>query len=542
MPVPFRNEVASPQQKNGVMLRQPVVLITEQLSAEGVAILRDGGAEVREAIGQSPAALTTLVSDANALIVRSKTTVDAKMLAAAPDLRVVARAGVGTDSIDVDAATRQGILVLNTPDASTIAVAEHTISLMLALCRHLNLASGRIAAGEWSSRGLAGSELAGKTLGIIGLGRIGAAVAKRALALEMQLVAFDAFVSEARAQTMGVTLVDLNELLARSDVITIHAPLTQQTRHLLGSREFAMMKPHSSIVNCSRGGLMDEDALLAALDSGHLAGAALDVIEDEPPTDSRTWKLLQHPRVVATPHLGAATREAQTRIATDLCRDVLAVLRGSPPAAAVNAPVAPAAIRPFVLLADVLGRAYPQLMRQSRLPSFSLMLEGELGSYDPDPFVAAFLAGLLAQITDRRISTANALAAAHEMGVAVEALASPCGRGFTGALALRAGDTVLAGTIVHGDRLRLVEIDGFEVEIAPHGHLLLTRHDDVPGIIGKVGTMLGDAGINVATMTVARDEHGHALMMLAVDREPAESDLQKLRTIAGMTTVSHLSL
>ncbi len=534
--------MAPPQQNNQVMLKQPIVLITEQLSAEGLAILRDGGAEVREAIGQSPAVLTSLVGEANALIVRSKTAVDATMLAAAPDLRVVARAGVGTDSIDVDAATRQGILVLNTPDASTIAVAEHTIALMLAQSRHLTVASGRIAAGEWSSRGLAGSELAGKTLGIIGLGRIGAAVAKRALALEMRLLACDAFVSEARAQAMGVTLVDFDELLARSDVITIHAPLTPQTRHLLGSREFAKMKAGASIINCSRGGLLDEDALLAALDSGHLASAALDVVENEPPAHSRTWNLLQHSGVVATPHMGAATREAQIRIATDLCRDVLAVLRGSPPAAAVNAPVAPAVIRPFVLLADVLGRAYPQLTRQSRVPSFSLTLEGELGAYDPTPCVAAFLAGLLAQVSDRRISTANALTAAHEMGVVVEALAAPCQRGFTGALTVRGGDLVLAGTIVHGDRPRLVEIDGFEIEIAPHGPLLLTRHDDVPGIIGKVGTMLGDSGINVATMTVARDDHGHALMMLAVDREPSEIDLQRLRTIAGMTSVSHLTL
>ena len=526
-------------------MKRPVVLVAESLAPEGVAVLRDGGVEIVDAAGGSREALLERVRTADGLIVRSKTKVDAALLDAAPSLRVVGRAGVGVDTIDVDAATRHGIVVLNTPDASTLATAEHTMAMMLASCRHIPSGTRRVADGEWTTKNLMGSELAGKTLGIVGLGRIGAAVATRAKSFGMTVLTHDAFVSEARAESLGAKLVPFDELLARADIVTLHAPLTPQTEKLMGAREFARMRPGCRLVNCARGGLVDERALLEALDSRKFAGAALDVVSDEPPPANHpVWKLLRHPKVVATPHLGGSTFEAQARIATDLCRDVVAVLRGQPPSSAVNAPVAAAAdVRPFVQLAYVLGKAFPQIGDEDRLPPLSLVLEGDLRTHDPRPFVAAFLVGLLGNATDRRVSPVNAHDVAREMGIAVEVLEAQCDRGFARAVSVRGGRTSLAGTVVHGERLRLVEVDGFEVDIVPQGHLMMTRHRDVPGIVGKAGTLLGEASINISNMQVARsDAGGEALMLLGVDRAVPADVLARLRDIGELKTVRNIEL
>ena len=524
--------------------KSPTVLVAEPLAAEGVAVLREGGVEVREAFDQPPATLRSLLSDVDALIVRSKTHVDAAMLEAAPSLRVVGRAGVGVDAIDVAAATQHGVVVLNTPDASTLATAEHTIAVMLALCRNISAGHARVLEKQWSAKGLIGTELAGKTLGIIGLGRIGAAVATRARSFGMTLLAHDTFVSEARAEALGARLTSLDDLLVRSDFVTLHAPLTSRTEGQIGAREIALMKSGARLINCARGGLLVEEALLEALEAGHLAGAALDVVRGEPPPpDSVVWRLLHHPKVLATPHLAGSTHEAQARIAADLCRDVLAVLRGQPPSGAVNAPVAPSAeTRPFVDLAYALGRAYAQLSHEPTLPRFSLTFEGELSDLDPRPFTAAFLVGLLHNVTDRRVSAVNAAHVAAEMGIAVETLAAPCERGFARALSVRGGATALAGTIVHGEQLRLVEVDGFEVDVVPKGPIIVTRHADVPGIVGKAGTILGEAAININTMNVARRDDGEALMMLGVDRAPDHEVLERLRSIGELHDARSIEL
>ena len=517
-------------------MKPPTVLVAEPLAAEGVDVLRQAGVEIREAFDQPRSTLKALLRDADALIVRSKTPVDAEMLDDAPSLRVVGRAGVGVDAIDVEAATRHGIVVVNTPDASTLATAEHTLAVILALCRNIGPGRERVLAGEWSTKGLVGVELAGKMLGIVGLGRIGTAVATRARAFGMTVLAHDTFVSEARAASAGARLVPLEELLANADIVTLHAPLTPQTCGMLGSCEFGQMKRGARVVNCARGGLIDEQALLAALEADHIAGAAIDVVREEPPPPGHpVWRLLRHPRVLATPHLAGSTREAQARIAADLCRDVLAVLGGRAPSAAVNAPVAALPeLRPFVELAGVLGAAYAQLSHERALPRFSLTLEGELAPHEARPFVASFLVGLLRNVTDRRVSPANAETVANDMGVSVEALGAPCERGFARAIALLGGTTSLAGTVVHDQQLRLVEIDGFEIDFAPGPHLVVTRHADVPGIVGKAGTILGNAGINISTMNVARRLDGQALMVLAVDRAPSESVMTSLRSIAGL--------
>ncbi len=434
--------------------------------------------------------------------------------------------------------------MLNTPDSSTLATAEHTLTLMLALCRHVSAGQKRIEEHRWSAAGLTGVELAGKTLGVVGLGRIGAAVAARGRAFGMTVLAHDAVLSEARAESLGVKLVSLDELLGNADFVTLHTPLTPQTQGLIGARELGLMKPGARIVNCARGGLIDEPALLAALESGHIAGAALDVVADEPPkADAPIWALLAHPHVVATPHLGGSTHEAQDRIAADLCRDVVAVLRGRPPSGAVNAPVkAPPEVRPFVELAYRLGAAFPQISREENLSRFDLVLEGDLAGYDGLPFSVSFLVGLLPHLTDERVSAVNALAIAHRMGITVETLGAPCERGFAKALAALGNRSSLAGTVVHGEQLRLVDIDGFEIDVVPQGHLLLTRHHDVPGIVGKVGTMLGAATINISTMQVARSEQGDAIMLLGIDRAPDAPLLKRLRAIKDVERVTAIEL
>ena len=521
---------------------KPIVVVAEPLAESGLAVLRSGGLEVREAADREQ--LEPLVARAHGLIVRSKTKVTGALLDAAPSLQVVGRAGVGVDTIDVDAATRAGIVVLNTPDASTLATAEHTMTLMLALCRHIGEGQKRVEQRDWNAQGLMGDELAGKTLGIVGLGRIGAAVAARARAFAMTILAHDAVVSEARAESLGVKLVSLGELLEQADFVTLHTPLTPQTHGLIGETELARMKRGARIINCARGGLIDERALLTALESGHVGGAALDVVADEPPKpDAAIWALLSHPRVVATPHLGGSTREAQDRIAADLCRDVVAVLRGRPPSGAVNAPVkAPPEVRPFVELAYRLGSALPQISDAENLSHFDLVLEGDLANYEGLAFAVSFLVGLLPHLTDERVSAVNALEIARRMGVMVETIGATCERGFAKALAIRGHQAALAGTVVHGEQLRLVDIDGFEIDVQPQGHLLLTRHHDVPGIVGKVGTLLGEARINISTMQVARNEQGDAIMLLGIDRAPDSSIMKQLRGIEDVERVTAIEL
>ncbi len=522
---------------------KPSVLVAESLDESGMAILREGGLEVCEAAELSREEFESRLPDAQALIVRSKTKVTRTMLGMASSLQVIGRAGVGVDSIDVQAATNAGILVLNTPDASTIATAEHTLAMLLGLCRRISAGQERIDNQHWSAQDLTGIELAGKTLGIVGLGRIGATVATRARAFAMTVLAHDAVVSAARADSLGVKLVPLDELLTRADFVTLHTPLTAQTENLIGARELGLMKPTSSIINCARGGLIDEGALLLALESGHIAGAALDVVAEEPPKSEATWALLHHPRVVATPHLGGSTKEAQEKIARDLCRDVVAVLRGRPPSSAVNAPVnVPQEIRPFAELAHRLGSIFPQICDEKSLSRFDIMLEGELAGYEGLPFAVSFLVGLLPHLTEERVSAVNALEVARRLGVLVETLGAPCERGFAKALAVSGGRNGLAGTVVHGEQLRLIDIDGFELDAALQGHLLLTRHHDVPGIIGKVGTILGEAHINIFTMEVARSERGDAILLAAVDRVPDTEILRRLRDIEDVESVRHVEL
>ncbi|MGH7750359.1 MAG: NAD(P)-dependent oxidoreductase, partial [Candidatus Dormibacteria bacterium] len=351
--------------------------------------------------------------------------VDRELLAAGPRLSVVARAGVGVDAIDVGAATDAGIVVLNTPGANTLAATEQTFALMLSLVRHTATANASLRAGIWDRKPFIGSELYGKTLGIVGLGRIGGSVAVRAAAFGMKLLAHDPFVSRTRAESLDTELMPLDELLRRADIVTLHVPLSPQTLGMIDASKLALMQPHARLINCARGGVIDEAALLEALDAGTIAGAAIDVVAKEPPPAGGTGaRLHRHAKVVSTPHLGGSTHEALERIAVELAQDIASVLLGGTANAAVNAPIGDGAdadaLRPFVDVAYRIGRFYPQLARADSLPEFKLVVEGAIAELPADSLVTAFLTGLLQQTTDRRVSIVNARAIADELGVRVE--------------------------------------------------------------------------------------------------------------------------
>ena len=530
------------------MASAPRVVVAEPFAESGLAVLRAAGIEVDSQVGKPRDALMQAVGSADGLIVRSQTKVDRELLAAGQRLLAVARAGVGVDSIDVDAATQAGIVVLNTPSANTLATTEQTFALMLSLVRHTASAIASVRAGDWDRNRFVGTELHGKTLGIIGLGRVGANVAQRARAFGMKVIAHDPYISQARAEAFEVTPVSLDDLLLRSDIVTLHVALTERTRGLIGMRELALMRPHAYLINCARGGLIDEAALLDALDAGRPAGAALDVIEEEPPAaGSAGARLHQHPKVIATPHLGGSTLEAFERIAVELAHDLARVLLGSPAAGAVNAPNLGGSegerMQPFLETAYRIGRFYPQYALPTSLPSFTLIAEGELAAFDPKPLVTAFLAGLLQGTTNRRVTIVNADATAQELGVQIDAHTGPRRGAYAATLRVVAGKTTIAGTVV-GESPRIVDLDGFEIDATPIGAMVLTKHRDVPGMIGKVGTILGDADVNISAMQVSRtqDAGGDAIMVLGVDRRAPSDALERLRAIPGINAVHAIEI
>ncbi|MFN2461604.1 MAG: phosphoglycerate dehydrogenase [Candidatus Velthaea sp.] len=527
--------------------RTPRVVVAESFAERGLAVLREHGIDVDVRVGRPREELLRALASADGLIVRSETRVDRALLSAGPRLCVVARAGVGVDAIDVAAATDAGIIVLNTPGANTLAATEQTFALMLALARKTPAAVQSLREGRWDRRPFIGTELYGKTLGIVGLGRIGGNVAARARAFGMTVLTYDPYISAARADAFDAKLVDLERLLRESDIVTLHVPLTTQTLGMIDAEQLRKLRPHAAIVNCARGGVIVERDLLEALDAGVIAGAALDVVAEEPPPPDGTGaRLHRHPKVFATPHLGGSTHEALERIATELAHDVARVLLGSPANAAVNAPVpdGPEAERvlPFLDVAYRIGRFYPQFAREPRLPSFALMLQGELASISAEPFVRAFLSGLLQATTDRRVTVVNADAIARELGVQVDARPDPATTAYARSLRLHGGTTSITGTSIGGSP-RIVEVDGYEIDATPVGAILITQHRDVPGMIGKVGTLLGINNINISTMQVSRNAiGGEAIMVLSVDRPVEEETVAALRAIEGIGSVRSLAL
>ncbi len=523
------------------------VVVAESFAEQGLAILRDAGITVESMVGRSRDELKASLETADGLIVRSETRVDRDLLAAGPHLTVVARAGVGVDSIDVPAATDAGVVVLNTPAANTLSAVELTFGLMISLARHIPQAVQSLRDGRWDRLKLVGTELAGKTLGIVGLGRIGGNVASRARAFGMHVQTHDPYIASARADAFDTKLVDLETLLRTSDFVTLHVPLNGETRGMIDLDKLRLMQKHAFIINCARGGVIVEDALLVALESGAIAGAAIDVVAVEPPpADGIGAKLHQHPKLIATPHLGGSTTEALARIANELAEDVARVLLGAPGMGAVNAPVpdGPEADRvlPFLDVAYRMGRFFPQFASGDAHGSYAMQLQGDLTAIPPEAFVRAFLSGLLQTTTDRRVSIVNAEAIASELGVRVEARPDLAPTPFAGSLRITGGSMTVTGTSVNGSP-RIVEAGGFEIDAPPMGDMLVTQHHDVPGMIGRVGTLLGDAKVNISTMQVSRNAiGGDAIMVLGIDRPADDEVLNALRAIDGVHSVRSLSL
>ncbi|HEY7589690.1 MAG TPA: phosphoglycerate dehydrogenase [Candidatus Limnocylindrales bacterium] len=496
------------------------VLVAESLAKEGVDLLR-AHHDVDERAGLSRAELCSAIGDYEALVVRSQVQVDADLIGAGTRLLVIGRAGVGVDNVDLEAATRAGITVVNAPTGNTIAAAEHTLALLFGLARRIAPADASVRRGEWKRSAFTGSELRGRTLGIVGLGKIGQAIADRARGLEMTVIGSDPYVTAEQAALHGVELTDLDSLLARSDVVTVHVPLTRTTRGLIDKAAIARMKRGALLLNVARGGVVDEGAVAEALREGRLGGAAIDVFEQEPPKDS---PLLAAPNTLLTPHLGASTEEAQVLVSEEVAGQVLDVLAGRPARYAVNAPLltpeTAGAIAPYLPLAETLGRFFAQFAR-SAVRTLTLELAGEPAHFDATPLTAAVLRGLLENSTTERVNLVNAGALARARGITVVERKTPEAGAYSALLTL-SGESegrpvTVAGTIGHGGP-RLTRLDDYWLDMAPADVMLITRHQDKPGTVGRIGIILGEADVNISAMHLARTRpREDAFMILALD-------------------------
>ncbi|MGQ9533062.1 MAG: phosphoglycerate dehydrogenase [Desulfotomaculales bacterium] len=525
------------------------VLVTDNVAREGIAVLaREPDIEVHVRDKLDEGELAAIIGEYDALIIRSATKVTARVIENAQRLKIIARAGVGVDNIDVDAATRKGIMVVNAPNGNTVAATEHTMAMMLALARNIPQANSRLKAGIWDRQSFIGVELRGKTLGIIGLGRIGSGVARRARAMEMRVLAYDPYIREEQAASLGVELVALETLLRQSDFITVHIPLTKESRHLLNERAFGMMKDGVRIVNCARGGIIDEKALYRALVSGKVAGAALDVFEVEPAVDN---PLFQLDNVIVTPHLGASTREAQAGVAADVAAEVLAALRGEVVRNAVNIPaIDPATLarlRPYLELAEKLGRFQAQILT-GRTQKVEVVYSGEIAREDVTLVTTAVLKGLLDPILQAKVNFVNAPLVAKERGIQVVQIKEDREEtGWASLITVRThtseGEHMVGGTLFYGNEPRIVLIDGYRVDTIPSGHMLVIPHTDKPRIIGRVGTLLGQQDINIAFMQVGRKViGGRAIMVLSVDSPVPEETLAEIAKGDGIFDVKQVTL
>ncbi len=516
------------------------VLIADPIAQEGIDILQ-GCAEVDVKTGLKPDELIAVIGDYEGLVVRSQTQVTAEVIAAGGKLQVIGRAGVGIDNIDLDEATRRGIVVVNAPTGNTVSAAEHTIALMLSLARHIPQAHSALKAGSWQRSKFMGTEVRGKTLGVIGLGNVGSEVARRARGLEMRVIGSDPFVSTDRAGTLQVGLVPLKQLLKESDFITLHLPLTPKTKGMIGPKEIALLKPTVRIINCARGGLIDEALLARAVADGKIAGAAIDVFVEEPATSS---PLFERDEIIVTPHLGASTTEAQAMAARDVAEQVAALLGGETARYAVNLPVLStetmAALAPYVGAAAVAGNLASQLV-EGQVNSILIRYDGEIAEHDVDVLKASVLGGLLAGVSEERVNIVNANLVAARRGIKVVEQKKAVSENYGSLLSLEA--TTSAGRItvsvtVMRDEVHIVRVNDYWIDLVPGGgYYLFSDHIDRPGIIGIVGKLAGDADINISYMYVSRlKPRGQALMVLALDEVMPEEQLQQLLALPDIHT------
>lgn len=515
------------------------VLVSDTIDQAGIDILSQV-AQVDIKTNLSPEELVGIISDYDALMIRSGTRVTKEIIEAGKQLKIIGRAGVGVDNVDVPAATRQGIVVVNSPEGNTIAAAEHALAMMLSLSRHIPDANQSVKNNQWDRKSFIGAEVYKKTLGVVGLGKIGSHVATVGRAMGMKLLAYDPFISVERADQLGCRLVDMDLLLQESDYITLHMPKTPETTHLINAEALAKMKPTARLINCARGGIIDEEALYEALKAGKIAGAALDVFESEPLGDSPLRSLGKD--IVLTPHLGASTAEAQVNVAIDVAEQIRDVLLGLPARSAVNIPgLSPNVLeelRPYMQLAETLGNLVSQLAG-GRIELLNVRLQGELATNNSQPLVIASLKGLLSQALRERVNYVNANIEAKERGIRVIETRDASIRDYSGSLHLSAtgslGEHSVTGALLGDGEIHITSIDEFPVNVPPSHYMVFTLHRDMPGIIGKIGSLLGSFNVNIASMQVGRKiVRGDAVMVLSIDDPLPEGILTEITKVPGI--------
>ena len=521
------------------------VLVADQLSDAGVSALSEHF-DVDVRTGLSKDELLSAIPSYDGVVVRSATTIDADVINAGTNLKVIARAGIGLDNVDVKAATARGVIVCNAPQSNVISAAEHTVALLLSLARNVPQADRSLRDGEWKRSAFEGMELHGKTLGVLGLGRVGTLVAQRCSAFGMRLAAYDPYVSAERAAQMGVELIPtVPELCAVADILTVHLPKTPETVGIVGLDELRSMKSRARIVNTARGGLVDEDALFTALSEHWIAGAALDVFSVEPMTDSKLFTL---DNVVVTPHLGASTSEAQDKAGTMVAESVVLALNGDFVPSAVNVSIGagiPEAVKPFMPLAEKLGRVFTALLSEgSGIPEVTVEYVGKIAEEDDRAVTLSAVRGLLADVVHEPVTFVNAPGLAEERGLVVSTRTSAASQDYVSLVRLVSGDVCVAGTLVGPtNRERLVEVWGFDVDMEPSAHMVFFRYSDRPGVVGLIGGRMGEANVNIATMQVARREAGgEALIAMAVDTAVPSDVVEEIAEMIGAVDARALDL
>ena len=523
------------------------ILITDAVDAKCLEVFKAEGFDVRYSPGLSKDRIIEEIKDIDALIVRSQTEVSVEIFDAASKLKVVGRAGAGVDNVDVDAATRRGIIVLNTPGGNTISTAEHTMSMMLALCRNIPQAHRSVMEGKWDRKSFIGIELCGKTLGIIGLGRVGREVALRCIAFEMKLLAYDPLQTPESAAKVGVELVDLTEIFRRSDIITIHCPLTNETKGLINKKVLSLCKRGMLIINCARGGILDEQALVAALNDGFVSGAALDVFEHEPPDNLST---LNHPHIITTPHLGASTEEAQEKVAIQIAHQVADVLMGRGITGSVNADIIQMAmqkeIQPYLGLAEKMGSLLVQIM-EGKLKTITVALSGKLLQDSSTAFIAAVLKGVFSKIMSEQVNYLNAPIVARERGINTRIHYDEDHELYSHVVTVGyetdKESRNFSGTVFGNRDARIISIDGFHFEVKPQGDFIIYSNIDRPGMLATVSSVLAKANINIAGLSLGRYSIGQqALTIIAVDDQVPDGILHEISSLQGVSGVKLITL
>lgn len=528
------------------------VLVSDNLAPVGAQILREAGLEVDIKTGMSPEELKKEIAQYDGLVIRSATKVTAEIIEAAEKLKVVGRAGIGLDNVDVPAASKRGIVVMNAPDGNATTAAEHALAMMMALTRNIPQATARLKAGGWDKKKFQGREVTGKTLGIIGIGRIGAIVANRAQGLHMKVIAYDPHMPKDLVDKLGVELVSFDGLCKRADYISVHVPLTKETRKLVSADAFRMMKKDAMFIDCARGGVVDEEALYEALKNKEIAGAALDVFEKEP-TSLETTPLLGLDNFICTPHLGASTAEAQENVAVTIAEQMADYLLNNTVVNAVNVPSVSAEVlskvRPYVSLAEMLGSFHMQIAKGS-VEEVNIEFIGDLASMVTSPITVAFLKGLFTPILKDAVNFVNAPMIAKERGIRVTESKTAESDDFTNLLSIKVktseDENVLAGTVFGKKEPRLVRLNTFRLEALPDGPMLFVQNLDVPGVIGALGVTLGKEGVNISRMTVGREEgngdHTRNIILLNTDSLVSKEQLDKVKKLENITSAMVLDL